>query len=368
MTSAFRKQKRNLGSGRGVWVNMGSGKKADLLTKCGSWAGLGVSILAALLIGPLATTARAAFSAPIKLSATGIAGAKAALDADGDAIAVWSHYEGKKWRVQERRISATGSLGPVNTISAAADKPLWPQIAGNPDGGAIVVWSRTRNLAAHPRGRDSRIETRRISAKGRLGPVKTVSTKGRRAGGPRIASDARGNAIVTWQQKQAALRIKARRISAKGSLGRVQTLSSARYKSEGPAIAIDARGDAIVAWSQPDSSDWRIRARQISAEGRLSSVKTLSAPGHGAGLTQVASDAHGDAVVVWSQFDSKESIRRIKARRISAKGPVGRVMTLSSAQEYGLLPQVASDARGDTIVVWEGDGAEARQISPTGAL
>src|SRR3954447_22242505 len=122
MTSAFRKQKRNLGSGRGVWVNMGSGKKADLLTKCGSWAGLGVSILAALLIGPLATTARAAFSAPIKLSATRIAGAKAVLDADGDAIAVWSHYDGKKWRVQERRISATGSLGPVKTISPAADK------------------------------------------------------------------------------------------------------------------------------------------------------------------------------------------------------------------------------------------------------
>ena len=267
-----------------------------------------------------------------------------------------------------RMDDATGSVGPVKTISAAADKPLWPQIAGNPDGGAIVVSQRTRGLDAHPRGFDSRVEARRISAKGRLGPVKTVSAKGRPAGGPRIASDAHGNAIVTWEQKRATLRIKARRISAKGALGHVQTLSSAKRKSEDPVIASDARGDAIAAWSQPDSSDWRIRARQISAKGRLGPVRTLSAPGHGAGLAQVASDARGDAVVVWSQFDSKESTRTIKARRISAKGTVGRVMTLSSAQEYGLLPQVASDARGDTVVVWEGDGAEARQISPTGVL
>jgi hypothetical protein len=329
----------------------------------------GVSVLAAFLIGPLATTARAAFSPPVKLSATGIAGAKAALDAHGNAIAVWSHYDGRKWRVQERRISAAGSLGKVKTISAAADKPLWPQIAGNPNGGAIVVWSRTRNRSEHPRGFDSRIEARRISANGRLGPVKDVSARGRRAGGPRIASDARGDAIVTWQQRQQGiLRIKVRRTSSHGALGRVQTLSSAKHKAAGPVIASDAHGNATVAWTQPDSSAWRIRARQISANDRLGSVKTLSAPGHGAGLTEVASDARGDAVVVWSQFGSKESNRTIRARRISAKGRVGRVMPVSSAQEYGVLPEVASDARGDTVVVWEGNGAEARQISPRGAL
>ena len=289
-----------------------------------------------------------------------------ALDAQGNVIAVWSHYDGKKWRVQERPISAAGSVGRVRTISAAGDKPLWPQIAANPKGGAIVVWSRTRNLAGQPRGRDSRVEARTISANGQLGSVKAVSTKGRRAGGPRIASDARGNAIVAWQQKQATLRIKARRISAKGALGHVQTLSSAKRKSEGLAIASSSRGKAIVAWSQTDGKNWRIRARQISASGRLGSVKTISAPGHDAGLTEVASDARGNATVVWSQFGANDSGRSIKAQRVSATGTVRRGLTLSPARDGGLQAQVASDARGDTIVVWDGDGAKARQISPTG--
>jgi hypothetical protein len=344
---------------------VGGGNTTDAFRKV-SWAAVGVSILVALLIGPLAAPARATFSAAVKLAAPVAAGAKVALDAQGNVIAVWSHYDGKKWRVQERPISAAGSVGRVRTISAAGDKPLWPQIAANPKGGAIVVWSRTRNLAGQPRGRDSRVEARTISANGQLGSVKAVSTKGRRAGGPRIASDARGNAIVAWQQKQATLRIKVRRISAKGALGHVQTLSSAKRKSEGLAIASSSRGKAIVAWSQTDGKNWRIRARQISASGRLGSVKTISAPGHDAGLTEVASDARGNATVVWSQFGANDSGRSIKAQRVSATGTVRRGLTLSPARDEGLQAQVASDARGDTIVVWDGDGAKARQISPTG--
>jgi hypothetical protein len=69
---------------------------------------------------------------------------------------------------------------------------------------------------------------------------------------------------------------------------------------------------------------------------------------------------------VWAQFNSKESGRSIKAQGMSAAGAVRRGLTLSPARDDGLLPQVASDARGDMIVVWEGAGAQARQISPTG--
>jgi hypothetical protein len=333
-----------------------------------SWVGLGASIVVVVMIGPLATPAGAAFSAPIKLSPPDVKGAHATIDANGDAIAVWSGYDGAKWRVQERQISATGSRGRVKTISAAGDKSLSPQIAGNPDGGAIVVWTRTH-------GTSKRVQARRISANGRLGPVKTISSPRRTATSPRIASDARGDARAVWlQHHRRELRVKTRKISSTGALGPVKTLSSARQKSHDPVIASDADGDVIAAWSQPDSEDWRIRARRISANGRLGSVKTLSAPGHGAGLTQVASDARGNALVVWSQFNSQVSNRSIKARRISATGALGPRLSLSDAGEYALSPKVASNASGEAIVVWygESDGdsssVEARRISPSGAL
>jgi hypothetical protein len=311
-----------------------------------------------LLIGPLAAPARAAFSAPVKLSATQIAGAKAAIDADGNVMAVWSHYDGTEWRVQERQISATGALGPVKTISAAREKPLSPQIAGGSRGGAHVIWSCTNG--DHPG-----VEARTISAKGRLGPVRRISAARRPARRPRIASDASGDAIVVWGQKGDTWRIKARRISSKGALGRVKTLSSAKGESGAPVIASDARGGAIAVWQQADGKSSRIKARRISAKGRLGSVKTLSAPGD-AGAAQVASDARGNAIVIW-RSDTNYSKWRIKARRISSAGAVGKTKILHMGRAG--QAQIASNARGDMTVVWEADpNIQARQISATGVL
>jgi hypothetical protein len=317
-------------------------------------------MVASLLIGPLVAPSRAAFSTPMKLSATGVDPPKAAIDADGDAIAVWSRQDGAKWRAEEREISATGALGPVKRL-AAGDKSLYPQIAGDPGGGAIVAWTRTQ-------GERQRIEARRISANGRLGAVKTISAPRRQARSPRIASDADGDATVVWGQHRGIWRIKARKISSTGSLGRVKTLSSATQKSKDPEIASDARGDAIAVWSQFDGMSWRIKTRRISAKGRLGSVKTLSAAGNDGHIAQVASDARGDAIAVWLS-KPKGSKWRVNARRISARGRLGSVKTLSEGRPGEA--QVASDARGEAAVVWSASVHSrsriyARRISATG--
>jgi hypothetical protein len=318
-----------------------------------------------LLIGALAAPAQAAFSAPVSLSAIDASGPKTTVDADGNAIAVWSQYDGQKWRIEERQISAAGALGPVRTLSAAAENPLWPQIAGNPRGGAIVAWSQ-------PNSRESNtlINAQRISATGRLGALKTISAPRRPARNPRIASDASGDASVVWEQspRRRIWNIKARQISSNGSLGRVKALSSAKHKSGGPAIAMDARGAAIAVWSQLElnGKSSRINARRISAKGRLGSVMSLSAPGN-AVVPQVASDARGNAIVTWQSTAGSYSKWRIKARRISSAGAVGRAKTLHAGRAGQV--QIAGNSGGDTTVVWEADPKiQARQISSTGVL
>jgi hypothetical protein len=326
------------------------------------WAGLGSAVVAALMIGPVVAPARAAFSAPEKLSTPVAEEPEAAIDANGNAIAVWSHYDGAKWRVQARRVASTGALGPVKTISAAGDNSLSPQIAGDPGGGAIVVWSLRR-------GEDRRVEAQTMSDSGRLGAVKTISSPGRNARRPRIASDANGDATVVWPQKRGGTwRIKARKVSSTGALGPVKTLSSATQDSEAPEIASDAHGGAIAVWSQIDGRKVRIKARKISAKGRLGSVKTLSAAGGKAYLPQVASDARGDALVVW-QANREGSGWHVNARRISRTGAVGHVMTLADRAGEA---QVASGARGDSVAVWADlvgrDRIQARQISATSEL
>jgi hypothetical protein len=157
----------------------------------------------------------------------------------------------------------------------------------------------------------------------------------------------------------------------------VKTLSGKRKKSSNPELASDARGGAIVVWAQRARSRSHItslrgliKARKISATGRLGSKTTLSRRGHGSGAPQIASDARGNAVVAWSQLDVDGNHGRIKARRISAKGALGHVQTIVAANPDG--PQIASDPHGDATVVWSahGDhgGAQARRISAAGAL
>jgi hypothetical protein len=283
-------------------------------------------------------------------------------DADGNAIAVWSQYNGAKWPVQVRQISAAGDPGPVKILSAVAERAVYPQIAGDGEGGAIVVWSQ-------PNGVKTPLKARSISANGRLGKLKTVSHAPKTAR-PRIASDGNGKAIVVWSQGNPKhLRIMARKITAAGHLGPVKTLSAAGRRAEDAEIATDAHGDAVVVWSQAGDKSSRIKARRISAKGALGHVKNVSGSKQDAALPTVASDRHGNAIAVWTQF-AKGNHGHIKARRIADKGALGHVKTL--ADDDG-TPDIATDARGDATVAWDfygggRTGIRARQISPSGAL
>jgi hypothetical protein len=331
-------------------------------------AGPGVFVVAAAVIGTLAAPALASFSAPVRLAGPGAQPA-AAIDSNGNAIAVWA--SGARG-LEERRVSASGALGPVTPIAAATPQPLHPQIAGDPGGDATIVWKQSD-------GESWRIRTRQISSTGQLGPVRTLSAPGRKARLPQVAADVHGSAVAVWAQKRNGWRVKARRISSTGALGRVKTLSGPAPGFQAPEIAMDADGDAIAVWTQVAEKSWRIEARRIPAEGPLGRVQALNAPNSfsapgGPGRAEIASDAHGDAVAVWSQFDSKQPNRRIKVRRISAKGRLGRVKEVSGPQIQAQSPRIASNARGDTIVVWSGAPdagtyrAQARQISPAGDL
>jgi hypothetical protein len=149
----------------------------------------------------------------------------------------------------------------------------------------------------------------------------------------------------------------------------VKTLSGAGRRAEDAEIATDAHGDAVVVWAQQGDKDSRIKARRIPPKGALGHVKNLSGSKEDAALPEIASARGGDAIAVWTQSTSWNH-GHIKARRISPKGALGPLKTLAS--EPG-TPDITTDARGDATVAWDfygggHTGIRARQISPAGAL
>jgi hypothetical protein len=261
-----------------------------------------------------------------------------ALDGNGNALVVWTLWNGNNHVVQLRRRSASGTLGPVQTLSGLGIDAYGPQVAIDLHGNAVVVWTGAEQAGPY------RIQLRRRSASGTLGSIGTLSPGG--AAYPQLAMDVNGNALVVWTHYDGTYdRIQLRRHSTAGSLSAVQTLSPAGGDASGPQVAIDRNRNAVVVWSGVRG----IQLRSRSAAGGLSAVQTLSAAG--GDLPQVAINGNGAALVAWQGYDG--ATPRIGLRRRSATGGLNAVQMLSPAGLEAYRPQLAIDAANNALVVWQ---------------
>ncbi len=86
-----------------------------------------------------------AWLAPQDLSAAGQKAGfpEVAVDGQGNAIAVWSRFDGTNFIVQAAAARAAGgSFGAPQDLSAAGQKAGFSQVAVGGQGNAIAVWSR----------------------------------------------------------------------------------------------------------------------------------------------------------------------------------------------------------------------------------
>jgi hypothetical protein len=301
-------------------------------------------------------SASGALSAVKTLSAAGqdtVDPVAVGVDDNGNAVIAWARYDGGANRIQAVRWATGGSIGSVQTLSASGSNALEPAVAVDPDGNAVVVWSRSD-------GANLRIQAIRRAAGGNLSSVKNLSTSGRDAHAARVGIDAQGNAIVAWLRSDGSNeRVQVRRRSRGGTLSAVQTLSAAGQSAVTPSLAVDASGRAVVVWARPDGANYRIQIRRRAAGGSLSSVKTVSDPGEHAVDPKVGLDAKGNATAVWSRSEGASA--RVQVVRRSAGGSLSAVETLSAAGQNAATPAVAVQAKGNAIVAWSrSDGSDVR--------
>jgi hypothetical protein len=327
----------------------------------------GLLVLLIVLLAP--ASADATFTAPFFYSpaARSASAHDLALDADGDAVAAWERFDGANVRIEVRARSKAGVLRSVQTLSIAGQDADSPRVAVDATGDALVVWSRPDGTG--PFGGDGcvRIQARTRSAGGVLGPVLTLSPPGQNAFEFDVAVDADGDAVAIWNRSDGSSasccrRIQARSLSAGGALGPVQVLTASGQHADSPRVAVDADGDAVAVWTRSDGVGVRVYARGRSAGGALGPVQIISQRNSdhplASGLApQVAIDAAGDAVIVWQRNDGTgpcgiPGCPKIEARARSAAGVLTSVQILTNTTRGGSSPQVAMDADGDALTVW----------------
>lgn len=159
----------------------------------GRW--LCLAVLGWLATMVATSPAQADFATPAKVSPgtqdTGFA--QVALDDAGNAVFVWQASAGSDRRVAVRSRTFAGTLGAGVIISPAGADASSLRVAVDADGDAIIVWTSDD-------GTTLRVLGRARSRSGTLGPVVILSPTTSRAESPQIDMTSNGRAYISWTE------------------------------------------------------------------------------------------------------------------------------------------------------------------------
>ncbi|MBI5739468.1 MAG: hypothetical protein HZA16_02005 [Nitrospirae bacterium] len=275
-------------------------------------------------------------------------GPQVAMDAQGNAIAVWEQYDGTRFNIYSLYMPGTGwgaaVLIETDNTGSASD----PQVAMDAQGNATAVWYQ------HD-GERFNVWAGRYAAGTGWGEAVLIETDNAGdASGPQVATDAQGNATAVWYQYDGArTNVWANRYTAGTGWGEAVLIETDDTgDAYTPKVAMDAQGNATVVWYQYDGSVYNVWANRYSAgTGWAEAVLIEEDDAGSANDPRVAMDSQGNATAVWYQYDGTRY--NILAKRYTAGtgwGAAALIETDNAGNAY--YPQVAMDAQGNATAVW----------------
>lgn len=272
---------------------------------------------------------------------------KVATDATGNAITVWQQFDGTQNSIYANRyVVGTGWGSPVlietNNMGYADSQ----QIAVDDSGNAIAVWRQSN-------GSQENIWANRYVAGTGWGTAEQIDDNSW-TGAPQIAVDANGNAIAVWVQSAGGQNsIYANRYIVGTGWGNPELIETINLgHAYTPQVAIDATGNAIAVWSLKDGIRHDIWANRYVVGTGWGSAELIETDNTGdASFPQIAVDTSGNAIAVWHQFDGIRN--NIYANRyIVGTGWASVELIETDNAGYANYPQLAVDVNGNAIAVW----------------
>jgi len=274
-------------------------------------------------------------------------------------------------------ISLNGSDFQVSSYTTTGQ--YHPHVASDSSGNFVVVWQSLGSAGTDSYGYS--VQGQRYNAGGSPngGQFQVNSDTPGNQFYPSVASDPAGDFTVVWYN-DSEIFVKGQRYGASGSPsgGEFQVGSYAPGSgvlSVVSSVASDSKGDFVVAWHSNgspgnDTSDLSVQGERYSAGGAAIGgqfqVNTYTTSFQSS--PDVASDANGNFVVVWESNGSAgtdASLTSIQGQRYAANGSAigGQFQVNSYTSLTQLTPAVASDSKGNFIVVWGSDGSPGTDTS-----
>lgn len=296
--------------------------RGDVTAVWESFDGSHVTVEAA--VRPAAT---GVWQAPAAISAPGenAYGPRAALDAKGDATAVWYRYDGSNYIVQAAILPAGGMWSAPLDLSPSGIDAVVPEVAVDPQGDATAVWNRNDVVQAAMRPAGGSWQN----------PV-DVSASGQIIEAPEVAVDPHGNATAIWDRSNGSKYVvqAATRPAGSGVWQTPADLSDAGDNSEAAEVAVDPQGNATGIWQSYDGTDQIVQAAVHPTDGTWQTPLTLSTASLDSENPQVAIDPQGDAAAVWDSYGGPDGV--VQAAGYDAAGPQLRGLSIPVSGTAGM--------------------------------
>ena len=224
----------------------------------------------------------------------------------GEAIAVWSLLDGSNVIVGTSSSRDGGETwGPVTNLSAAGQDGQSPQISIDDAGNAVAVWTFYDGVNYVVQGSSSNDGGATWAAAVDL----SVTAPG--VYNPQVSFDAAGHAIAIWALYDSGDYIIQTRSSSDGGATWSSIVDFSDFVQSGnnPQVGFDAFGNALAVWSGYNGSDYVVQARSSADAGATwGNVSNLSATGSDGYNPQLSFDASGNALAIWYLYEGTEYI------------------------------------------------------------
>lgn len=287
-----------------------------------------------------------------------------AVEPDGDAVVAWSRFlPNNKHVIQARRRAANGTLSQTFTLSYAGGQSFYPAVGVAPDGTATFAWMRAV-------GADRYIQTRTIAPDNSVSDSQRVSAISEVAGGAHVTVSDAGTAVLGWVRRApAGLTFESRRRTTAGTLTAVQTVAAPEDYVAYGTMASNGEGRTAYTWAEalpPGQVGYKIMGRIRQANGALGSAFEVDA-GSSAD-PRVAMDRFGTATFAWTAREG--DLHSVETRRRTAAGALEQVRPVSDLSVDSRNPQLAVGDDGKAVIAWAVGSGEwyARIVPPSGAM
>ena len=271
-----------------------------------------------------------AWTSPIELSVAGrnATEPQVALDGAGNATAIWSRYDGADYLVQASARPAGGGWEPPLDLSTTGESAEAPQVAVGPTGEGVAVWSRSDGV-------DHIVQSAARTPGGLWASPVDLSGSGKDAEEPQVAVDPAGEAVAVWSTSDIGFNTRAQGAVRPqgGSWSPAVVLSAAGMIAENPQVAVDPGGGAVAVWTSSDATPSVIQSATRAPGGPWGAPVRLSEIGRNSKEVQVAFAATGDGVGIWVRDDGARDIAQ--AVGFDGAGPQLRSLSIPAAATTG---------------------------------